>query len=191
MAATVASLLMMGVAFHLRGGLTAWLRATTAVDALDASRVALEQLTQDLANAVLVDGRPTAVPPTRFGADTVQCYTLQPARTSAALQWITYALADTSSGPALMRSAQPIEAARQALPASPEPVLTDVEEFSLRYGYTTAQGASSIVWRPAWDEAARLPRLVEVTMTFRRGAAAAPSIRQILVIPTGILPSVE
>ncbi len=191
MAATITSILMIGVTLHLRGGITAWRRATAVVDGLGESRAALDQLAQDLANAVVIDTRPTAVPQTAFSQEALQCYTLRSARTGAEVQWVTYALADQSSGKALVRSAQPIQAARQTGAVTPQPILEHVDGWSLRYGYTAAEGAASISWRPTWDDTMHLPKLIDVTITFSRAAAHQPPIHQVLVIPTGIIKSAE
>lgn len=53
---------------------------------------------------------------------------------------------------------------------------------SFRYGYAAGGEAPRIVWRPAWRDATRLPRLVEITI----GDGPA-RLRQVVAIPTGAL----
>lgn len=61
----------------------------------------------------------------------------------------------------------------------------ETSEITFRYGYAVQRDAPGIAWQPVWSDDARLPRLVELTL----GAPAR--VRQVVVIPTGVLPPVE
>lgn len=199
MAATMFAVLLVGVSAHLRGGITAWRRATTSVEAMQRSRIALERLTQDLANAVIIDPQEEAYVPTVFSEESVQFCTLRPAAqvdsatAEATVELVTYALTDTADGPALTRSRQTLREAHAAWPAEPVTLLPDVEQLSFRYGYHDpgASGDAAIAWESTWADPAFLPRLVEITV--QRGEDIAPprTHRVIVTIPHGKLGSYE
>ena len=72
-AATMMSVLFIGLGSHLRGGIAVWRQTTQRVDALQRERVALDRLERDLANSVIYDQRDTAygveegkLPPPQF-----------------------------------------------------------------------------------------------------------------------------
>ena len=77
LAATLISILFVGLGAHLRGGIIVWRRTTQTGEQLQRRRVAFTRLERDLANAIRYDDRGTAygaalglLPPTRFSADT-------------------------------------------------------------------------------------------------------------------------
>jgi type II secretion system protein J len=207
MAATLFSILMVGLSAHLRGGILAWRRAQVMVDELQRVRVALERLTQDLANAVLVDSRADATPKTLFAADALQFLTTQPppglsavpsgtgqagAHQAASRIWVvTYRLDDGIQPSALLRSAQTVRAARASLEARTDTLLANVKRLAIRYGYLSNTAAPGVEWRATWDDPAQLPKLLELTIELERPSALPRQIRRVVVIPQGILKSVE
>ena len=164
MAATIFSILMVGFSAHLRGGLVAWHRATTTLETLQRQRVVVERLTQDLANAVIIDPRPGATPSVVFGADTLQFYTVQPVRgpaqifvleggpsptpstaplhatAGAHVLFVSYRMVEGAEGSALVRVAQPVREAQQGPPVLPEDtrpyqLASGIASLHIRYAY--------------------------------------------------------
>jgi len=214
MAATLFSILMVGLSTHLRGGILAWRRVQVMVDELQRVRVALERLTQDLANALVLDSRADAIPKTLFAADTLQFLTTQPspipaasadwrgpatggiggagAHQAASRIWVvTYRLDDGTQPSALLRSAQTVRAARASLETRTDTLLANVKRLAIRYGYLSNTAAPGIEWRTTWDDPAQLPKLLELTIELERPSALPRQIRRVVVIPQGILKSVE
>ena len=65
MAMTIASLMFVGLSAHLRGGILAWRRTMTALDAMAATRALLERCARDLAQTARCDP-PAETPPLSF-----------------------------------------------------------------------------------------------------------------------------
>src|SRR3989338_7112977 len=59
-AATMMSVLFIGLGGHLRGGIEVWRQTTQRVDALQRQRVTLDRLERDLANGIVYDARDEA-----------------------------------------------------------------------------------------------------------------------------------
>ena len=116
MAVSIASLLLVGLAGHLRGGLLAWRRTIAVLDEMAETRALLDQCARDLAQTARCDP-PAEAPPVSF-----------------------------------------------------------------RYGYLAGGNAPRITWQSAWNDATRLPRLVEITIDDTHAR-----IRQVVVIPLGVL----
>ena len=117
MAVTITACLLTGLSAHLRGGMLAWRRTMTALDAMTATRALLERCARDLAQAARCDP-PAAAPP-----------------------------------------------------------------LSFRYGYLADDNRPQIIWQSTWNDATRLPRLVEITVD-----DASARVRRVVVIPPGVLP---
>ena len=194
MAVSIASLLLLGLTGHLRGGLLAWRRTTTALDELARTRALLDQCARDLTHAVVLDPRSTARPAMRWAADRLQLYTVVSTRDATGahqeVQWVTYAVADQPDGPQLVRTAQSVQAARAGVTAPDVSWSTTATALALRYGYLADDREPRIVWRAGWKDAAQLPRLVEVTTDWPSSRPVPRRIRQVIVIPTGVLTSV-
>src|SRR3989338_7951880 len=59
-AATMMSVLFIGLGGHLRGGIIVWRQTTQRVDALQRERVTFDRLERDLANGIVYDARDEA-----------------------------------------------------------------------------------------------------------------------------------
>ncbi len=201
MAAVVFSILLVGVSGHLRGSVLAWRRVTSTVERLQQSRVALDTLGQDLANAFVFES--TTTPPfavSELAADHLRCYTVHPAGTGATsgdrAQVVTYQVSAVDGIPSLVRIGQSIQSAASAPPAVTEALVGSVAQLSLRYGTLVVLDGqpSQIVWGD-WPDATQLPKLVEVTVTLAPSPGnlsdATHQIRQIFTIPSGSLTPAE
>ena len=190
-ASLIFSLLLVGLTGHLRGGLTAWRRSVTTMDDLERVDALLNQCTQDFANAVLLDARPDAPLRPLFTADAVHMASIVrsrgPSGAGTDVQWITYAVGDQPQGRRLLRSAQPLQAAIAGEPPAWQPLPAEMEQLAVRYGYLSATSGTEVEWRPSWDDAAHLPRLVEVTLQRSTMTLRPQVLRRLLVIPGGAL----
>ena len=97
-AATMISVLIVGLAAHLRGGIIVWQRATQTTEALQRQRVALGRLERELANAIVYDERDAAygsregqLPSPEFGAHDLRWFTVVPSgKGISTVRFVTY-----------------------------------------------------------------------------------------------------
>jgi len=205
MAATVFSILLMGLSPHLRGSVMVWRQTTSTAEQLQHTRVAFDRLGQDLSNAFLFDPTGSWTPPPLFAADRLQFYTVRPSwavpKPSDQIWFVTYELSQTDEGTtALLRSAQTVREVASSLSGTSAEALAPLEGWSIRYGYVPEEvepeeGAGpppSLQWLAGWNDLTHLPKLVEVSATFGEGSAFLREIRQIFIIPSGsVQPSEE
>ena len=191
LAATLISILFVGLGAHLRGGITVWRRTTQVGEQLQRQRVALTRLERDLANAIRYDDRETAygdtlglLPPIQFAADTLAWVTIVPTsrQGSSAVRFLTYQCTRVDDVPGLWRTSQSLGEARARREPVFELFLPDCEELSLRYAALPSTPNDPLSWG-AWesDLAAGLPRFVEVTIRLGSGA----EIMRTVGIPIG------
>ena len=192
MAATIGAILMVGLATHVHGGITAWRRTVSAVDDLERLHEALACLTRDLANAVIVDPQPGATPQAVFGGHALAFCTIPSASDAAAAgpRWVTYHVGEQEGGAAVLRSVCPLQEARAGAMTTPQVLLPHVARWTLRYGYRDAH-AAGVVWRPQWTAIQRVPQLVEVTFEFSRPVAQVSTLRHLVLAPGGLLASTD
>ena len=208
-AATMMSVLFVGLGSHLRGGLTVWHRATTMSDTLQYQRVAWDRLDRDLANALVFDTRTGAygdtsgqLPLPSFGEAQLRFFTVSSsgARQPDSVRFVTYACDEHAGTTGLWRTSQPLGAARARSPEpAPELVLPDCAALAFQYAYLPSppteqqpqrQTPEELIWKSTWpddaDQPLRLPRLVEVSIR-----AAGHEVRRLCAIPTGVFGQTE
>jgi len=184
MAATLCSILMVGLVGHLRGGVAAWRRTTEATEELQWARGTFERLRQDLANAVMLDARPEAPLKPSFTSEGMQFHLVRPASPpvagsargvtggsgGATVEWVSYRVgpAPNGQGTALIRQG--------------EVLWPGVRALSVRYG-SLSSGGSALTWVSSWPDATKLPKLIELTIDVE----GASQLRQVVVIPSGTL----
>ena len=198
MASVIFSLLMAGLAAHLRGGVVAWRRTTETMEELQRVQVTMERLAQDLANATPLH----AQPPDLFEAGRIRFSTVRPTAAfpadapgetaiPAQVRVVTYALEPVSNIPTLVRHAQTLQEALAATPAPSESLLSDVQRLTFRYGRLLSGETPRLAWEEVWNDPAHLPRLVEVTLERKPGAPTPQTIQHIFAIPQGTLTPTE
>lgn len=196
-AATMMSILFVGLGTHLRGGLTVWHRATTTVEALARERVALELFERDLANAFIYNPQPDAQPEPHFDGATLRWFTVAPTGQGGVptVQIVTYACVPVDDASWLARSSQSVsEALAQPQRAPTRNLLLRLEEcqsFSIAYAYRPAGGVDpddfeAFEWASQWEgdpQKHELPRLLRVSMQ----PASRPPITHVFGMPAGVL----
>ena len=190
-AATMISILFVGLAAHLRGGMTVWRQATVTGETLQRQRVALEQLERDLANALILDERDTSygedrgmLPRPALHEASMAWFTVSPATPwrLASVRFVTYRCAQTDAGGGLWRTAQSIGEARAHWEPTAELMLPGCDRLTLRYGAFPLTASEPIEWRGQWDVPEKgLPRFVEATI----GLASGRRIMRLFAIPIG------
>ena len=196
-AATMMSVLFVGLSAHLRGGLTVWSRATTTVERLQRHRVAWEHLERDLVNAVIYEDRDSAygteegkLPLPEFGAEALRWFTVTApsAQRPASVRVVTYACGDVEGRQGLWRTSQSVGEARAHRIPAPELVLPECRAFTVVYAYLPPAGAGGPVgaldWVGQWEDSlTTLPRLMKISMALPSGEALTRTV----MIPSGVL----
>ena len=189
------SVLFVGLASHLRGGVVVWERVTQTTQALQRRRVALELLERDLANAIVYDARkeayedPAVLPKPRFGADQLAWFTVQPGHDGPArVRYVKYWCGERNGTKGLWRTSQSIGEVRTKATTEPEPqlLMAGCEAFPVRYAYESGTGDSAeLDWKSEWNgnDTFTLPRLVEASIRLTDGLP----LRQLISIPQGML----
>jgi len=192
-ASVIFSILLGGLSAYLRGGTVAWRRTADTIEELQRLRVVCDRLAQDLANAVVLDGRFESAPGVVFARNALAFYTVRLARdvlSVGELWFVTYTLDGEPDRPLLLRNAQLVQEAEAIRLTQPEPLLSNVGRFSIRYGYWPLEETAQIDWRDHWNSLGQLPRLVEVNVELRGTPSTIQwprRMRQIFVIPSGML----
>ena len=198
-AATMISVLFVGLGTHLRGGLTVWQRTTATTDALQRQRVTFDRLERDLANAIVYDARAASygdvkgqLPKPQFEAAALGVYTVS-AQPFPSVRFVTYACERVNGTPGLWRTSQSVGEARARIPQpTPDLVLPDCESMSFRYAYVLPKEAAraGLEWKAQWPDspgdALKLPRLIEATLR-----VSGSQIRRVCAIPSGVLGRTE
>lgn len=203
-AATMISVLFVGLGTHLRGGLTVWQRATETGEALQRREAAWERLERDLANAVIYDERVEAyglergkLPQPQFGADSARFFTVSsPTRQMLpSVRFVTYACKATGEQGGFVRTSQSVGAARAKIspaPADHTRLLPECQLLSFQYAYRPAgtPAGPGVEWRAEWpDQAAellKLPRLVRVSI-----GTGGRLRERVFAVPTGDLGTIK
>jgi len=197
MASVIFSMLLVGLTVHLRGGLTAWRRATTITEDLQTIRLSLERMERDLASAFVFQADDQWPLSADFASDAMAFYVVRADPSSAEDErlagFVRYQVEPGEGAPALTRSLQTIREAAAGRPAVAEPLL-DVAQVQFRYGELAEEaeegesaGGYQLAWQPTWDAPGHLPKLIELTVTPAGGSGSARPIRQVFVIPSGRL----
>jgi type II secretory pathway component PulJ len=204
-AATMMSVLFLGLSAHLRGGVTVWKRATEAADRSQRERVAFERLERDAANAVVYDPRlesygeePGTLPRPEFSDARLRWFTVSAAsaRAAPAVRVVTYTCESINEVPGLWRTEQSIGEARLRAETAPRLLLPECDALSVRFAYLPqADQPEPFVWTGAWEDAhEKLPRLMAVSISLaskgREGAESRRGVTRVLAIPSGVVEKV-
>lgn len=204
-AATMMSVLFLGVSMHLRAGVTVWQRVAKMSESVQEQRVALEQLERDLGNAVVYDERPQAyqpgggqLPEPVFGDSDLQWYSVgvSKGQQPAVVRFVTYGCRAIQGQDGLWKTSQSIADVRAGRGSAQATLLwPGCQSLSVDYAYLldaasepASQASPWYDWRPDWDDggAYRLPRLIRVTLDVGQGAGTRQVVR-VFAIPAGIL----
>jgi prepilin-type N-terminal cleavage/methylation domain-containing protein len=187
-AATMMSVLFIGLGSHLRGGITVWRQTTQRVEALQRQRIALDRLERDLANGIVYDSRDEAygveagkLPLPAFTSASLAWYTVSSAGKPPSVRFVTYACESPDGAPGLWRTSQSVGEARTHREPAHERLLPDCEALQVRYAYAPVDESAPLEWQPVWLFGEELPRLIEVTV--RR--TAAEQTTRVMAIPHG------
>ena len=183
-AATMMSVLFIGLGSHLRGGLLVWRQTTQTVDALQRERVALDRLERDLANAITYADprREPPLPAPSFASDALRWFSVQQRHQARdAVRLVAYHCEFAEHLQGLWRTSQSVGEARAGLEPVKELVLPGCETLQVRYAYVPAEGTGSVEWRDEWRYPEELPQLIEVTLKLTGGRAT----RRLIAIPQG------
>ena len=190
LAATMVSILFVGLGAHLRGGLRVWGRVTAEGDARQQQHVALERVERDLANGfaydpkAAYDGPPPQLPSPQFEPDVIRVFTVEagtPPRPGG-VRLVSYWCEPGEDG-GLWRTSQSVSEARTQREPARELLLPDCEALRVRYAYTPPDEFVALEWREEWLFARELPRLIEVTVHRTSG----PDVTRVMTIPHGSL----
>lgn len=194
MAATIFSILLVGVSGHLRGSMVAWRRAVSFTDDLQQARVSLAQLEGDLSHAFAFGELPAWEPHPVFTNTELQFYTIAPRPQAGegdagSVRFVTYTLDTADEVTSLTKTSQTVQEAH-ADPAhrtaEPQRLLQPVESWSVEYGWLPA-GASTMEWTTPWDHPNQLPKLVKITVRLSRPFPTQRQLRVVVTIPAGTL----
>lgn len=204
-AATMMSILFVGLGAHLRGGLTVWQRTQHVARPLQQQRAAVELLGRELASAIVYDARPNAygaadgeLAMPQFGANRLAWFTVdRTVRPSGAVRFVEYACgvldeatADQRMG--LWRTSRSVEQVRAHQEVAPTLLLDGCQTLSSRVAYLAPGGAGALEWQAQWQDAYKdVPRLIEVTLQLFPTPNQPPqALRHLFLIPTGLLKEV-
>jgi len=193
-AATMMSVLFIGLGGHLRGGITVWRETTQRVDGLQRERVALDRFERDLANGIVYDAREEAYstteegkpPPPQFTTSSLAWYSVFSATPLPAVKFVTYACESRDSVAGFWRTSQSLSEARTHSEPVHELLLPDCEALKVRYAYLLPPDvAEAFEWRDQWlfEKELELPRLIEVTVRL----ASKRTVTRVMAIPQGSL----
>ncbi len=196
-AATMISILCVGLGAHLRGGIAVWQHVTTVSEALQRERVAMSRLEHDLANAVLYETReekygpePGKLPvrPFKLSSGEVAWFTIAPSGRGqpAKLRLVRYVCGEIDGTKGLWRLSQSAGEARGRREVSSKLLLMrDCSGLSIRYAYLPAEADSGeeLQWDSSWENLDQLPRLVE----WQISRTSEHSTERVFGIPAGVL----
>ena len=192
-AATMVSILFVGLSSHLQGGMTVWRLATTTTAARQRERMAFERLARDLANAFVYDAQESSQPAPQLGDRALKWFTVSARSAGGAptVRLVSYECAQVGETVGLWRTSQSVSEARAGREPTPELLLPECDALSIRYAYLpVASGQSTgtfepLAWFPEWQSGTTrdLPRLLEASVHLVSGRSS----RRILAIPVGVL----
>lgn len=186
-AATMMSILWLGLSSHLRGGFIVWQQTTRRTEALQRERVAFERLERDLVNAFIYDpsGQLADVPALAAGSGRLSWTTLEPAGRGQPerVRVVGYECRAQDGQQGLWRSSQSVSEVRAQQAAVPALLLPGCEELTVRFAYQPDGQAGTLRWETDWHRMTdALPGLVEVGV--RTGAHTG---QRVLRVPAGIV----
>lgn len=193
-AGTMIAVLFVGLAAHLRGGITVWRETTRRIEQMQQEQDALERLARDLAQGVryYTDNArygQEGLPAPQWSADSARWYAID---AQTGLRLFSYACTMVDEEAWLVRTTETLETLRAPAPVGEPPVerlLPGCVTLALRYAYLPPPGAASATldWQAVWPdnpaEPWQLPRLVEVKLTLKDGR----QLQRLVAIPQGLL----
>ena len=187
-AATMMSVLFIGLGGHLRGGITVWRQTTQRVDALQREHVALDRLERDLANS-FVYGAPEEsygteagkLPLPQWTATSLAWYTVSSAVRPPSVRFVTYACEPHDGAAGLWGRSQSVGEARSGREPAWELILPECKTLRVRYAYAPLDETAALEWLEDWRYPEELPRLIEVTV----GVSAGREFQRVMAIPQG------
>jgi len=189
-AATMMSVLFVGLGSHLRGGIQVWRQTTQRVDALQRERVALDRLERDLANGIVYDSRDEAygveagkLPLPQFTSTSLAWYTVSSAVKPPSVRFVSYTCESWEQTAGLWRASQSLSEARTLSEPVRELLLPECETLRVSYAYLPLDESAALEWREEWLFAKELPRLIEVTVH----RTAGHDVTRVMTIPHGSL----
>ncbi|MDP3702822.1 MAG: type II secretion system protein GspJ [Candidatus Omnitrophota bacterium] len=195
-AATMMSVLFIGLGGHLRGGIIVWRQTTQRVDALQREHVALDRLERDLANSYddedklygsLEEGK---LPAPQFDPASLEWYTVSTTTARPSVRFVRYGCCESRDDTTwLWRTSQSLGEARSRSEPARELILPDCKELHLRYAYAPEppNESAGLVWLEEWQSQNELPRLIEVTLQYVSGRKS----RRVMAIPQGSFKSAQ
>ena len=184
-AATMFSILFVGLSGHLQGGVAVWHRATAMVEALQRQRVAWDRVERDLANAVgnFSIGTDEAVS-AQFQADHLQWWTIVPSGNGQlGVRLVTYECTQRQGGQGLWRMVRTVSDAHVRNDPTTTLLLPGCDRLSVSYAYLPATPTGLLEWQSTWDSKSELPRLMAVSFHFTSGR----DVQRLVTIPSGVL----
>lgn len=193
-AATMMSILFVGLGAHLRGGLIVWQQSTLRGEAVQRRRSAFDRLERDLANAFVYDNREEAygeefgrLPAPQFGEDALVVFTVERIPGGLpAVRIVTYRCEEREGTAGLWRTSRSIGEARAKLEPAAALLLEGCSALSLQYARVGTASPDALEWRPPGDaDMPALPRLVKVSLELSVGGR----MERVCAIPAGVLPA--
>jgi len=190
-AATMMSILFLGLTTHLRGGITVWQRVTQTGEAIQRQRIAWDWLERDLANAYpYTEARqePDKLPDVQFSSNRLAFVTIQPARHESdhsTVRYVTYECVEHQGIQGLWRTSQTIGEARAKREALPVLLWTGCDSFTIQYAYLPAQPGGEpkpLEWNTECKQKLneKLPHLLKISLN-----GSAQQSQRLLTIPPG------
>ena len=197
-AATMMSILVMGLSAHLRGGLTVWRRVTDTAERLQRRHVGLEQMERDLANAMRYYDSPGGygeavgqAPPPQFEPSALSWYIVRGGTETGlpSVWYVHYGCGERDGVQGLWRVTQTVGQARLHQDGSAELLIPGCETMSLRYASEAPPEQPDVLsWSSVWDDPQEgMPQLIELSMQLTGGER----ITRIMTMPIGITPRVK
>ena len=193
-AATMMSILFVGLGAHLRGGLIVWQQSTLRGEAVQRRRSAFDRLERDLANAFVYDNREEAygeefggLPAPQFGADALVVFTVERIPGGLpAVRIVTYRCEEREGTAGLWRTSQSIGEARAKLEPAAALLLGGCSALWLQYAQRRTAGEGRLEWGPPADTGPlALPRLIKVSLKLSGGGR----MERVCAVPAGVLPA--
>ncbi len=196
-AATMLSVLFVGLGSHLRGGLTVWQRVTTISEQLQQQRVMMDRLQRDLSEAFVYSeeqayGPPPKLSAPQFEAEHLRWFARQAATAirPEAVRIVDYRCGMQNGVQGLWRTSWSISEAREdTFQPTPELLLQGCDALSVRYAYLPPAGAPSaqpFEWHDQWNEPKQLPQLITVSV-----GGSTRAVRQSCALPAGMMKPFE
>lgn len=184
-AATMMSILFVGLGTHLRGGVLVWRRTTDTAESLQQQRMAWGQLERDLANAILYEGQGDLEDLAQFGEAELRWFTVRPSTSQqfGEIAFVTYGCASVDDAQGLWRTSQSISELLAGTEVTPEQLVPSCEALSFQYAYLPVEDGVGLEWSGRWEYPEALPRLVAASAEFKPGQER----REVFWIPSGVL----